>query len=403
MKICFYTDSIFTFGGVQRVLAVVAKALSEKHDITILTMDDPSAEDLSMYDLNTSNIRYHFLKYQRLSFWEYLPCKTYSFLYKYVIPQTKQTTHWYGYSSFQKSRREKLIQFVNQRDFDVVIAVHAFFSFHLVTIRNKIKGKIIGWMHNSFDAFFKEPNRYLWKQEKRFCHEMPLLDDVVVLTNYDKEIYKEKMHLNTTVIYNPLTITPKGKGSPEKKKFLSIGRLYAQHKGFDILIKAFAIFAQNNTDWTLDIVGEGPDEDFLRSMIHEYKLEDRIMIYPFTNQVQKHYASSSVFVLSSRWEGFGLVLIEAMSSFLPVIATDLPVIREIIGSSNAAVFFEKENELDLAEKMLSLANSEELNKTGVDAFKHASKFSLPAICKQWEDLLLKQVNLTATYENNTST
>lgn len=80
MKICFYCDSIFTFGGVQRVLAVLAKELSKKHEISILTLDDPSLKDTTMYGLSDANIKYTFLKYPESPMYEFIPSKIYSFL-----------------------------------------------------------------------------------------------------------------------------------------------------------------------------------------------------------------------------------------------------------------------------------------------------------------------------------
>jgi glycosyltransferase involved in cell wall biosynthesis len=82
-----------------------------------------------------------------------------------------------------------------------------------------------------------------------------------------------------------------------------------------------------------------------------------------------------------------LVLLEAMSFHLPVIVSDLPVTREILGNSEAVVFFEKGNEFELAEKMISMANSEKLEEMGLNAFRHTSDYTLFRISEQWENLL----------------
>ena len=101
IKICFYCDSIFSVGGVQRILAVIAGAISAKHEVTILTLDKPEQEDLNMYELGQRNIRFRHISLPPIGKWEYLPCKTYSYLYKKrIIPQIPITSQWYGYSSF---------------------------------------------------------------------------------------------------------------------------------------------------------------------------------------------------------------------------------------------------------------------------------------------------------------
>ncbi|MFA7116558.1 MAG: glycosyltransferase family 4 protein [Bacteroidales bacterium] len=387
MKICFYADTIFSYGGVQRVLSNIAIALSKKYDITILTLEDIKAKDLSMYGLKNSSLRFYFLKYKGLKIWEWFPCKTYGFLYKKILPKNALTSKLYGYSSFPLSRRKKLIKFINEENFDVVIGVHAFLSLHLASIRNQIKSKTIGWMHTSYDAFFNTPNFYLWGQKERFSYEMKRLDKIVVLTKNDKDLLDENLGIKSEVIYNPLTLIPIGKGSPENKKFLAVGRLIYLTKGFDILIKAFNVFSKQNKEWTLDIVGEGPDETFLKQLIKDYNLGKRIIIHPFSNNVQKYYASASIYILSSRWEGFGLVLLEAMAHNLPIIASKIPVTCEILNKSGANVFFESENFNDLAKKMIKMVNSDNLKEMGEKAYSYSQKFDISYIIKKWEKLL----------------
>ena len=392
MKICFYCDSIFTFGGVQRVLAVLAKSLSKDHDITILTLDDPSLNDTTMYGLNSTNIHYINLQYPKIPLYENIPCKAYSLLYKTILPQNKLFSKWYGYSSFPYTQRSILIKTLNQESYNVVVGVHVFLSFHLASIQKQIKAKTIGWMHNSYDAFFSIKKSYVGKQKNQFKHLMPELDKIIVLSKYDQEKFQKELNVHTEAIYNPLTIEPKGKGSPEHKKFLAVGRFSPLHKGFDILIEAFAIFSKQNKDWTLDIVGEGPEEDMLRSLIYKYHLEKRVTLYPFTKEVEKHYESASVYVLSSRWEGFGLVLVEAMSYGLPIISSYLPVTKELLENRGVGIFFENENIADLAEKMKIITQNTDLISTEQSALKYSKEFGTKNIIMHWESLFSNYQN-----------
>ncbi|WP_321426547.1 glycosyltransferase family 4 protein [uncultured Bacteroides sp.] len=390
MKICFYCNTIFTFGGVQRVMAVIAKELSKEHDVTILTLDNPSLNDTTMYGLNSANIHYINLQYPRIPFYENISCKAYSLLYKTILPQNKLLSKWYGYSSFPHSQRSLLIKTLNQGSYDVVVGVHVFLSFHLASIQKQIKAKTIGWMHNSYDAFFSIKTSYVGKQKNQFKYLMPELDKIIVLSKYDQEKFQKELNVHTEAIYNPLTIEPKGKGSPKHKKFLAIGRFSPLHKGFDILINAFALFAKQNQDWTLDIVGEGPEEDMLRSLICKHHLEKRVTLYPFTKEVEKHYESASVYVLSSRWEGFGLVLVEAMSYGLPIISSNLPVTKELLEGKGVGVFFESEDATDLAKRMLSITQNRNLEATTYNAIEYSKQFYTANIYKQWEHLLINK-------------
>ena len=77
-RICFLIDSIFSYGGVQRVTAVIAKELAKDCDVTIVTLDDPKDENTSLYDLNKVNIHYRFFNYPETPKWKELFCKVYS-------------------------------------------------------------------------------------------------------------------------------------------------------------------------------------------------------------------------------------------------------------------------------------------------------------------------------------
>jgi len=379
MKLCFLTDSIFSIGGVQRVLAVIANALSKEHDVTIMTFDNIESEDVSMYNLEKSTIHYEYIKYPAIPLYERYPNKSYSFLYKYVLPKNEFTSRLYGYSSFPKCCRRYLTEKLASDSYDVIIGVHAFLSIRLATISTKLNGKTVAWIHNSYEALFEVDSAYLKGLRSHFMFQMRLLDRIVVLTEHDKELYSQKLHLSATRIYNPITLEPHGFALPGNKRFLAIGRFSHLHKGFDILIRGFHLFAEKNKDWTLDIVGEGPEESLYHSLIAKYQLEKRVHIYPFTRDVQSYYVSADFYVLSSRWEGFGLVLLEAMAHGLPIISSDIP-------TSNYALFFKNGDFKDLSrvmEKAVLLPWKELSDK----ALKRISPFNVNAIVKDWNHLL----------------
>lgn len=392
MNICFYCDTIFSFGGVQRVLAVIAKALSAHHDVTILTLDAPAQEDLTMYGLQDSNIHFQYIRLPLLdsSSSEYLPCKTYSLLYKKAQLQSRRASQWYGYSSFPSSQRNVLIERLNEGNYDVVVGVHAFLSLRLASVRRQLRTRrVVGWMHTSYDAFFNTPGFYLWNLKAHFRHEIPKLDAVVVLSQTDKQRYREEMKIDTTAIYNPLTLPAQGKGKAEYKRFLAIGRMSHQTKGFDILIEAFARLAQKEKEWTLNIVGEGPEESKLKALVATHELQSRVTIHPFSKEIEQYYATSSVYVLSSRWEGFSLVLVEAMAHGLPIVASSLPIVKELLGGKGNALTFTNKDIDSLACRMeqITATPPDELARMSEASLRLSESFELAPILKQWEELL----------------
>ena len=382
MKVLFYSDTVFSFGGVQRVLAEISKRLSTEMDVTILTSDSPV--DTSMYDYRYSHVKFEQIEYPKPPFLEKLFCKAYSFLFKKFLPHTKFTSLGYARSSFLPAYRKRLVEKINAGDYDVVVGVHAFQSLHIAAISHQIKVKTIAWIHNSFQALFEKESPYLPGLDKHFAFQMQEMNHVFVLSQADKEMFDQKMDLPTTVMYNPLTVQPHGEGNPSHKRFVSVGRFSKGHKGFDLLIEAFSIFAKDNRDWTLEIVGEGPEEALYRQLITKHGLEDRVILSPFTRNIQSHYAQSSIYVLSSRWEGFGLVLIEAIAHSLPIIASDLPVTRELLYGKDVAILFEKENIHEMARCMSSLANDPSLiSRMGENAKTYAKEFEMESVIKQW--------------------
>ena len=216
--------------------------------------------------------------------------------------------------------------------------------------------------------------------KKHYEYQLETLDSTVVLCQYDAHQY----HFPTKVIYNPLTLTPGEKSKGTSKKFLAVGRFSHLHKGFDLLIEAFHIFAESNKEWTLDIVGEGVEEPLYRQLIKKYKLEERIKIHPFTNNIQQYYSEAQVYVLSSRWEGFGLVLVEAMAHGLPIISSNLPTSQEIMG--DFGLYFKNGNIKELAQR-LEEATRLDWQAKSEEALQIAQRFDVKQIIGQWKTML----------------
>ena len=382
MKILFYADTVFGFGGVQRVLAVIAKSLSEDNDVTILSTD--TDENLLMYDYNKSNIHFEYITYNGKKNIEYFVCKSISYIYKKILPQNRFTAWLYSYSFFRPSYKRQLVYKINIGNYDAVIGVHAFLSLHLASVRKCLNVRsVIAWMHNSYDALFEKENPYLPGLKSFFANEMRRLDGIVVLSKSDERLFRKNLGLESVTIYNPLTLEPQGRASLGYKKFLAIGRFSPKHKGFDLLIKAFAVFARQNSDWTLEIVGEGEEENIYRQLIAERHLEQRVKICPFTKDIQRHYAGASAYVLSSRWEGQPLVLVEAMAHGLPIVSSDLPVASELLEGCGCGMLFRCGDIDDMVMALSSMSSTTEWADMSENALKTSSLFKVDNIRQQW--------------------
>ena len=387
-RICFVVDSIFSIGGVQRVTAVIAKELAKKYDVSIITFDKPEQLNTSLYNLNESKITYKYVSYPKVGKIKYYICKACSWLYLKIQPRSKWCSDLYAHSSYPSELRNVLLSELQLGQHDIIIGVHAPLAARLATLKKQLPGtKCIGWLHNSYEALFGEKSHYYIgvKRRRHYVYQFRKLDDVVLLCNHDaKSYYDYDPQFKPTVIYNPLTLIPAEVSKGTSKRFLAVGRFSLKHKGFDLLIKAFNICAKDNKNWHLDIVGEGPEEDLYKSLIKEYKLEERITIHPFTNNIQAFYSDAQIYVLSSRWEGFGLVLVEAMAHGLPVVSSDLPTSLEIMG--DFGMYFKNGDIEDLARR-LEDATHIDWEAKSKEALEIAKRFDIKNIISQWKKLI----------------
>lgn len=380
-------DSIFSIGGVQRVTAVIAKELAKTHDVTIVTLDQPKQENRSLYGLNDAKIEYRFFSYPQIGKLKNLCCKAVSGLYLKSKIQSKWASDIYAHSSFPAEQRDALLKEVKKGNYDIIIGVHAPLAARLATLKKQLEStRLWGWIHNSFEALFDEHSLYIGAERKRhYVYQFKKLDKTILLCQHDIETYKRyNPSFHPIYIYNPLTLIPEDKAKDTSKRFLAIGRFSHLHKGFDILINAFAQFANRNKEWNLVIVGEGPEEGMYRELIAKYHLEERVEIHPFTNHIQTYYSNAQIYVLSSRWEGFGLVLVEAMAHGLPVISSDLPTSREIMG--DFGIYFKNGDIQDLA-KRLEEATTIDWQKKSAEAIEISKRFNIDHIIEQWKQLI----------------
>lgn len=387
-KVCFLVDSIFSIGGVQRVTAVIAKELAKDYNVTIVTFDSSEKKDTTLYGLDEAVITYRFFNYPSINLFKKKLCKIYSGIYLKLQLQSKWSSNLYAKSSFPSEQRYALKKELAKERYDVIIGVHAPLAARLATLREQLPNTIlIGWLHNSYEALFGENSHYYIgaKRKRHYIYQFLKLDKVIVLCKDDaNRCHEYDQHFIPVVIYNPKTLLS---GKPSKgisEHFLTIGRFTPLHKGIDILIKAFHIFAQNNQEWNLDIVGEGQEKSMYEDLIENYGLEKRVTIYPFTNHIQNYYSNAQVYVLSSRWEGMPLVLVEAMSHGLPVVTSDLPVCKEILG--DFGIYFKNGDIQELAQRLedATRINWPEKSQQAIDI---AKKYDIEQIINQWKALI----------------
>lgn len=237
------------------------------------------------------------------------------------------------------------------------------------------KRKKIGCSHMGYKSahFMRNVMRYIFYRK---------LDALVVLTENDKKYYS--FIKNTYVIPNSLSFAPKTKDNYDSKQILSIGRLNYQ-KGFEFLIDAAKIVVDKHSDWKFVICGSGEEYEELVKKIQTLKLENNMQIIPPTKNITALYENSSIYVMSSRFEGLPMVLIEAQSYSLPIVSFDCPEGPASIIHNNEDGYLVKLFDINmLAEKICYLIeNKSERIRLGSNSFTNSKQFSTDSVREKW--------------------
>ncbi len=216
------------------------------------------------------------------------------------------------------------------------------------------------------------------------------LDAFVVLTEGHRARYRRHLRGRARIEVIPNTVRPLAgpKADPAARTIFAAGRLVDQ-KGFDLLVEAFAPVAAAHPDWRLRICGHGPRRAALAARIARLGLDEAVSLEPPTDDIGGAMAAASVFALSSRFEGFPLVLLEAMSKGMAVAAFDCPTgPRDIVEHRRNGLLVPRRDVAALSTALLELVEDEELRRRcGRAAAVTAQRWAMPAIGPRWDALL----------------
>lgn len=210
-------------------------------------------------------------------------------------------------------------------------------------------------------------------------------DRFVVLTQEDKEMWGEMPGIR--VIPNAANFIAEKYSDCTAKRVIAVGRLDYQ-KSFDRLIQVWEKVHQQMPDWRLDIFGQGEWKEMLQGMIDERVLQDTVRLNDPTRNIGKEYSESSMLVMSSHYEGFPMVMIEAMACGLPAVCFDFKCgPRDIIVEGENGLIVPDGNVEALAEAMVRLMKGDELRKRmGENAKKVVEKYSEDRVMGLWVNL-----------------
>lgn len=360
-KNIFILSNRLTHGGAERVASNLADGLSDL------------GHQVSLY-VNQDNVE------------TYKPKKTVRLCY---YPRVR-------FSKFFWVRHWRLIMSIRaeikKNKPDVIIGIMWYFAF-IAKVAQWLSGRsipVIYSEHNSLERPHIEP---MSRKEAFFkFYFSRVCDAYTVLTDADRRCGEEKGLRNMVVMPNPLGIEPI-RAVPHKDNIvLAVGRLDAWiYKGWDILLEAWGILAHKYPTWELHIAGAGSHEDKQRliSFAKKNRVEDRIKIIDYTSNVIALYQRAAILVSSSRYEGFGLVLIEAMSQGCACVAADYKGRQgEIICYGEDGLLCEVESVPSLQEKLEMVLADETLRRDlQRNAIQSVARYSIDRYAMKWDELI----------------
>jgi glycosyltransferase involved in cell wall biosynthesis len=373
IKIAFCLPSLHLVGGMEKVLSMKASYFADimGYDVTIILTDgkdkspffplSPKVKIVNL-DLNYENIRLYpiYLKLLIYSYKQFLYRKRLTSVLKTITPDitVSMLRREINFITKIKDGSKKIgeLQFnkQNYRDFNT-------------------KGEQKG-----IKGFFAR----LWI--KQLIDNLRRVDRFVVLSYEDKEKWTELD--NVSVIYNPIEKIPESYSDCTSKRVIAAGRFVSQ-KGFDMLLDSWKIVSEKHPDWTLSVYGSGEKSPYYKQ-IKKNGIEKSCTLHDAVLDLNDKFTESSIFAFSSRFEGFGMVITEAMSCGLPAVAFACPCgPKDIITNDLDGILVKPQDIKALADRICYLIENEDIRKAmGERARERSKQFTIEILAKEWDTL-----------------
>jgi len=373
LKIVYCTPALYLAGGMERVMTLKANYFAEHfgYDITIVITDGKGKEPF--YALS-DKVKVVNLDIGFEELWNQ------TFLKKIILYLKKQRQYKKKLSACLMELRPEITISMLRREINFITSIQD-------------GSRKIGEIHINrahFRNFEEKDSNYIKSLfSKVWMHtllgKLKKLDRFVVLTESDKKAWHELD--NVEVISNPLSFNPTTFSNLTDKRVIAVGR-YCYEKGYDHLLQAWAIVQNRCQEWRLDVFGDG-DRSAYEALMDQWGIDrSRCKLNLCTQNIQQEFEQSAISVCSSRFEGFGLVIIEAMACGVPVVSFDCPWgPRAIISDGEDGILVENGNVNQLAEALLTLIADDSMRITmGSKARVNVQRFNIEVIANKWKKL-----------------
>ena len=357
MKICIIISDITKVGGIERVTSTLLDELTPQLDLNFEILSLFKGRETPAYPI-PDNVKIYYLTNEAHG----------------VKPHSwKRAFKMFTLTS-------KLKKFLKTQCYDIIM-IQSFPPSLLSILAGIDKQKVIVVEHVYAGYYGKLANIIRDRAYSQFAK-------IVVLTSNDKEFFINRgLGDKTIVIPNPVLPSNEPKSSCEAKRIISVGRLVYQ-KGYDNLIDIFKVVNKTHPDWKLDIFGDGPLKNQLLQKIKSDGLEDIVNLKGISNNIPSELSLSSIFVLSSHFEGFSMVLVEAMNQGVPCVSFACPNGPSDIVKTGLNGILVADQDMDGMIKALNfmIENPDKRVEYGKNAPNSVKHFSKELIAQMWMTL-----------------
>lgn len=358
------------YGGVEQYISSLCKMLDSEYKIEIISTYKISEKPLVPF---SKKVKIKYLIDDKPNKEEF-KSSIHSFNIKKIFKEAKKSINIL-YLKYKKN-----IEAIKNIDSDYIITTRIFHNKLVSKFANKKIIKI-ATEHNYHNNDQKYVNS-LVKSCKNFDYFIAVSKE---LYNY----YEKRMNARCVYIPNVIDKIPKNSSNLSNNTIISIGRLSSE-KGFSDLISVVDLVRQHVKDIKLHLIGDGALREYLEKKIKDLKLENNIIMHGYLDkkEIEKYMLDSSIYVMTSLTESFGLVLIEAMSYGLPLIAFDSASgARELINKNNG-ILVENRDRYEMARSIINLLKSNDKKlKLGANGKKTCEQYLAKNVKKEWLNLL----------------
>ena len=354
-KICFFSGDITRSGGTERVAVQLANALQEDHAYEICFISLTEEKEKPFYPLHPEINRYRLGK-------------------KWINPGP-------GYLPLIG----KLRKFLKEKQIDIIIDIDIVLDVLSIPATRRMKTKVVSWEH--FNCEFEQQVLYRKLISRLTVH---YADYVITLTEEDKENYRRILGRKTRIsaIYNMVSKMKIDESVLRENWIVTAGRLTYQ-KGITYLAQIAVPVLKKHPDWTWMLLGDGEERNILEQVISENQLEDQLILKGTVDQVEWYLNRAKLFVLTSRYEGFGMCLVEALQMHVPCVSFDIKIgPSEVINHNQNGILispFEVEEMIEEINHLIE--NPDRLEELATNTMIGFERYQDAYIVEHWKNIL----------------